>query len=143
MSFATDNTAFVMEILKVYWYLGTNDFADQASVHFGYLTTATARADAEATSVDSLVEDFRDPLTIAPAATFSRLATQGGTALTLPIEIDTTDGNGNGILVATNQIFIIGGNLNGLVAAEYVAKILYRLVEVGIQEYVGIVQSQQ
>ncbi len=61
----------------------------------------------------------------------------------MPIVIDTTDTDGNGILVATDRLFIVGGNLSGIVAATYVAKIMYRLVEVGITEYVGIVQSQQ
>ena len=62
---------------------------------------------------------------------------------TMPIHVDLTDNAGNGMLVATDRIVIYGANTSGTIAGTYVAKVLYRLKEVGIQEYVGIVQSQQ
>lgn len=59
--------------------------------------------------------------------------------------IDVTDGAGHGLLVATDNIFIgsiqtaatspVNGNLN--------VRLLYRWKNVGLQEYIGIVQSQQ
>ena len=59
---------------------------------------------------------------------------------------DLTDGQGHGVLVATDTIFFgayafsnIGGSL---VTASGICKILYRLKEVGLAEYIGIVQSQ-
>ncbi len=62
-----------------------------------------------------------------------------------PIHVDLTDSNGRGILVATQTIIVHGANTSGTAATNrtYTAKCGYRLVEVGIKEYVGIVQSQQ
>jgi len=61
-----------------------------------------------------------------------------------PIHIDLTDQNGNGMLIATQTIVVNGGNTSGTAATArtYTAKVLYRLIEVGIEEYVGIVQAQ-
>lgn len=56
---------------------------------------------------------------------------------------DATDGSGRGVLVATDNIFIkLFSNGTGR-ANTVVTKILYRLKDVSIQEYIGIVQSQQ
>jgi len=140
----TSTTAIVFEVLRLDWYLGIEDAFDiSSSIHFGFLSTATNRVDAEATSVGTMVQDVEDPLTIGFAMRFANFVTTGGYAGNMPIQIDMTDGAGNGILIATDRIFIVGGNLSGTIAATYVCNILYRMVEVGIQEYVGIVQSQQ
>ena len=61
----------------------------------------------------------------------------------MPVIIDLTDNNGNGLLIATDKLFIVFANLNGTVVGSAVAKVKYRLSNVGITEYVGIVQSQQ
>ena len=61
----------------------------------------------------------------------------------MPIHIDTSDGQGNGILVATDRIVLITGDVGGAIVGTTACKILYKTIEVGIQEYVGIVQSQQ
>lgn len=61
----------------------------------------------------------------------------------MPQTIDMTDSEGNGVLIATDSIFIVSGAVGNIVPGQAVAKVLYRLKEVGIQEYVGIVQSQQ
>lgn len=60
--------------------------------------------------------------------------------------IDLTDGAGHGILVATDTIFVgcIQTNANSPFTAggAIAARIFYRMKDVGIQEYIGIVQSQ-
>ena len=67
-----------------------------------------------------------------------------------PIEVDLTDGDGHGVLIATDQV-TVQARYN---ASEPTAdipnqqfniemKILYRFKQVGVLEYVGIVQSQQ
>ena len=61
----------------------------------------------------------------------------------LPISIDMSDGLGNGTLIATDRIFVIGGSANNASVGSVTGKILYRMRLVGIEEYVGIVQSQQ
>jgi len=66
----------------------------------------------------------------------------GGVNSTWPVRFDLTDQNGNGILIATDQIFVVMAHLGAAVNAQATAKVTYRIVNVGIQEYVGIVQSQ-
>lgn len=56
-----------------------------------------------------------------------------------------TDQAGHGVLVATDNIYVVtGGSSVGYVwsSAVYI-KILYRMKEVKLTEYIGIVQSQQ
>jgi len=63
----------------------------------------------------------------------------------MPYYHDLTDGAGHGVLVATDTMTIIistsGYEVDVLNACE--AKILYRFKNVGLTEYLGIVQSQQ
>lgn len=56
---------------------------------------------------------------------------------------DLTDEAGHGILVATDNIYftILTTNMTAPIYAD--ARITYRFKEVGLAEYVGIVQSQQ
>jgi len=58
------------------------------------------------------------------------------------LEIDLTDGAGHGVLVATDTV---QGQLQGTAtfATWFRARILYRVKNVSILEYVGIVQAQQ
>jgi len=59
------------------------------------------------------------------------------------IECDCTDGAGHGVLVATDNLFF-GANTVGFVgAATFGCKLLYRFKIVKLEEYIGIVQSQQ
>lgn len=62
---------------------------------------------------------------------------------------DLTDGAGHGVLIATDSIWLTGF-INGAVpdigttaAVNVYAEILYRFKKVSLQEYIGIVQSQQ
>lgn len=64
---------------------------------------------------------------------------------------DLTDGAGHGILVATDQIFLtqqtgltsMGGSTADTITGFVQADLIYRFKEVKLQEYIGIVQSQQ
>lgn len=60
-----------------------------------------------------------------------------------PAVFDMTDGAGHGILIASDNIFmaVSSTSTGGAIAAQ--VKIIYRWKDVSIQEYVGIVQSQQ
>lgn len=78
----------------------------------------------------------------------------GGTSTTYgptnePTWDDLTDGAGHGILVATDNLFLTlstvisaASNTTGFTASA-TCKILYRWKEVTLEEYIGIVQSQQ
>lgn len=99
--------------------------------------------EAETATVGSFAVDAVSPLNFAMAIRNRVQTTSGASAVTMPIHIDMTDGAGNGFLVATDRMFIYGAGVGNSVAGTYIAKILYRLVEVGITEYVGIVAGQQ
>ena len=59
------------------------------------------------------------------------------------IVTDYTDGNGNGMLIATDSMFLFGKTDNVAGGTTFGFKMLYRFVEVNPIEFVGIVQSQQ
>jgi len=132
--------ATVMEILRVDWYIAIEDLGELAASYWAFLTTNPARAqDESVTELANFTQDLRDARTFAAA-----LHDRTGTSSTfdMPISIDLTDDNGNGVLIASDNIFAISGEFSNGVATAAVAKILYRLTDVGIIEYVGIVQSQ-
>jgi len=137
-------TAFVLEVFKLSWYLGLQDVTDSnGAIHWGFLSTSTSRFDAEATTVTTFNDDAADPLNIGMAVFAKTALTSGATAITWPVVVDMSDGFGNGTLIATDRVSIVGANIGGTVASNYVCVLTYKLTEVGIQEYVGIVQSQQ
>lgn len=135
--------ATIFEILKVFFYPGIVDIADTTQTKFVYLTTATTRADGDTSTLATLNTDLNDPRVFACAVFNHNVLTSGGISMHFPITIDLSDDNGNGYLVATDRLSIVGGDIGGTTASGSTAKVLYRLVNVGIEEYVGIVQSQQ
>lgn len=58
-------------------------------------------------------------------------------------KIQFHDGAGHGLLVATDSLFMAANTANFTGAATFFAKIAYRFKEVTLEEYIGIVQSQQ
>jgi len=133
----------VFELLSVSWYIAITDILDTISVNAAWLSTVQSRVSGDTATIGSLADDVDNPLNFAFALENHNLVTTGGWTQVMPIQIDMTDGAGNGILIATDRLFITGGNVNGTSGARYVAKLKYRLSSVGIEEYVGIVQSQQ
>jgi len=61
----------------------------------------------------------------------------------LTVNVPFHDGAGHGILVATDSIFIGVNTANYTAAQTFYARIHYRFKEVSLEEYIGIVQSQQ
>lgn len=128
----------VIELLSLDWYIGVLDLADAAHTHWAYLTTGTDRVSGAASLLVDMNVDIVDPLTFGLACTG-----QANTAAPMPQHIDFTDNNGNGMVIATDKIFIVNGSVGGTIAAGSVCKFKYRLVNIGMREYIGIVQSQQ
>lgn len=79
---------------------------------------------------------------IAAAATAANLF---GPLLELPKRIDCTDGNGHGILVATDYLYtgVTQTGADSPITGNMSVRLGFRWKNVSLQEYVGIVQSQQ
>lgn len=81
---------------------------------------------------------------------FNKAFTAAGTFSTVvnPVQVfDCEDGAGHGVLVATDKMYVqitLGAAVNPPSGgAQVPVKLLYRFKNVSIEEYVGIVQSQQ
>ncbi len=138
----SSNDATIMEILKVWFYVGIEDGADLDMILTGCLSTTLLRSNSATVNVANMFANILSPTTFASFTEQRALLTSGAHVAGTPHEIDLTDNNGNGILVATDRIFVTTGMLNNTVVSASCVKILYRMVNVGITEYVGIVQSQ-
>lgn len=136
------NKAVVLEVLRVDWYYGLEDIADLVHTNIAFLTTAPNRSEAETCTLASMGVDCARPLNFAISVDHHATITSGGMAKAMPHSIDLTDGNGNGMLVATDRLTMVYGDQGSVAVSSCSVHILYRLIEVGIQEYVGIVQSQ-
>jgi len=55
---------------------------------------------------------------------------------------DFTDGAGTGLIMSTSELNFIGNSSGFTGAAIFDWKLYYRFVEIGLDEYVGIVQQQ-
>jgi hypothetical protein len=140
---AQRNLATLFELLWVDWYIANQNLADTLVTEWAFLSTSVSRQDADTSTLATLQEDIDDPRTIAMAIKNVVFTTSGASEVSMPKRIDLTDSNGNGFLIATDRIVITQGSVGNVAAAGSTAKIGYRLVNVGVQEYVGIVQSQQ
>lgn len=61
----------------------------------------------------------------------------------MPIVRDFTDGAGHGVIVATDQLFYFFDTVGFGAPVAFWMRIWYRFKEVTLEEYIGIVQSQQ
>jgi len=139
----TASKATIFEVLWVHWYLAIRDVADGLFTKWAWLSTITGRSTGDVASLASAEGDVAEPRTFAFVLQNRTIIVQGSSSIQYPIVIDLTDRNGNGILIATDRIVITSGQFANTALGGTIAKIGYRLVNVGIKEYVGIVQSQQ
>jgi len=136
--------ATVLEFLSLDWYINIENSGDRDTIDWAYLTTNSIRADADTATQASAAIDAVDPRTFGMVLiTWDTSTAVGISELIMPFHVDLTDQAGNGILIATDNITVVMGSVNNAVAGQAICKVLYRLVNVGITEYVGIVQSQQ
>jgi hypothetical protein len=82
-----------------------------------------------------------DSSVIAAAQATVDFTTSGALIYEQPVAYDFTDGAGHGILIATDTLYLQFSNSSGASCAGQ-ARIVYRFKEVGVEEYIGIVQSQ-
>jgi len=142
--FGTSKTkAWVVEMLSVTWYLSPSAVNGTGYSNWGTLMPIETRVQNATSTLVTAAEDIEDPRTISAVGVHRGVLTSGAVWFPMQIVEDLTDQEGNGVLVATQQIFMVCGNVGGSGASSSTVKIMYRLKEVGIQEFVGIVQSQQ
>lgn len=130
----------VMEFLKVYF---NNAEPDNNPAAGGSVVSATAQISSSSLTTTS----FGNTKVLAFCEKIVRgaftAAGSYGMEITDPYVWDCTDGNGHGILVATDNIYF-GVNTSGFTGtATFTARILYRMKNISLPEYIGIVQSQQ
>jgi len=122
----------VMEILKVHWE-NISAITETDNSYNAFLTTKSYSS--------------APPLTDGPVIDHVRrniiLTTSGQVVVDQPVIHDLTDGAGHGVLVGTDNLYLSLGSATTGVAGQMTAWILYRWKNIGMAEYIGIVQSQQ
>lgn len=135
------NKVTVMEILKFSATLPNEYFANvNETEKLSQITLGTKNFAAVAVGWD-------DPSVIAHLSyemkgAFTAAGTYGFGVL-MPIIQDITDGNGHGVLIATDNMYIQIATVGFIAIGQWRFKILYRFKDVSLTEYIGIVQSQQ
>jgi len=135
--------AQIIEVLKVYFNIGSEDYANGADrIMWAFLSTNTNRTNLGTSAVGTSVQDFDDPRTFAFAKVENTFTTSGMSQTNIQT-VDLTDSNGNGVLIGVDRIAFVYSGVGQATSISASCKVLYRYVNVGIQEYVGIVQGQQ
>lgn len=141
--------ATITEILKVWFYNSPNNTPDTTFAMWCTLaTTDLNHKTGDSTSGGFPGLQFKNDISFPSAlvgdfTSRSASLTETDNHDKMPTEYDLTDSNGNGVLVATDTMYFVCASLQANIGQTWVAKILYRMVDVPIQEYVGIVQSQK
>jgi len=128
---SSGSRAQLIEVLKVYCsYDGQAEVDSQMRLNLSTKNFGTTNV------------SFSEPSVFAGFSRNTNITTSGTFQPTLEV-FDCTDGSGNGILVATDNIYAqLNSTTTGVVNAARI-KILYRVYAASVQEYVGIVQGQQ
>jgi hypothetical protein len=127
----------IMEILKVYFIWDDFTAVAAQSAYNCFLTTSNSDGASSA-------EVFSGGSLIAWSSIDGIFATQVGFQLNnRTTSIDLMDGAGHGFLVATDNVYLsVRTTATGRANTVY-TRLLYRLKDVTLQEYIGIVQGQQ
>lgn len=146
-----DQQSQVMEILKISWDVSFGFPVDGATFIFGmYLTTVNTTALLSTPAQNTQLFNLRNR---GNCIDYHERIIQTQTAVGVayhddPIIHDLTDNDGHGILVATDNVWVTLISQTNSTAAtgalnQGTCKLLYRWKNVKLQEYIGIVQSQQ
>lgn len=142
------NKATITEILKVWFYTGPATKPDSNVATWATLATSDLNHKTGDSTVGvspgrQFISDVSFPTAL--VGNYFNRDEDSATDYTekMPKQFDLTDSNGNGVLVATDTMYFVVASQDANIGQSFVAKILYRMVDVPIQEYVGIVQSQK
>lgn len=130
----TKNRSIVLEVLRVTFLLRTANwvFVNNARIFCNVSTSNTAFG----------VDDHQTFATFTQTYQQTLLAANVNYIWNGPKEVDTTDGAGHGLLVATNAITVALGSVLTSDTNVVDLKLWYRYKEVGLTEYIGIVAQQ-
>jgi hypothetical protein len=131
--------SIVMELLNVKFII--NSFTVAAAATNGFYCNLTTNPNGITVANDGTV----DPRTIADWR-FSFITGAMNANSLFPMEsfVDLTDKAGHGVLVATDSLSVNIATVNtGAQNFVIETRIYYRFKDVGLEEYIGIVQSQQ
>lgn len=126
--------AQVMEIFTVVWWPGNTVVSAASNTITLSVTTRNFGTTAVPLNDASQIARFRRSITTSTAV--------GHMVNDEPYVMNLTDGAGHGILVATDSIFVQLVSTTTSQTVDAVVRLFYRWKNVGLAEYVGIVQSQ-
>ena len=134
--------AQVMEVLTVSFTIHHSTISPIGLVYAILSTTVPGNAiqGAGFTAI-RIREQMSDPRVIAAIVETTDVPIGTSIAVAYPKLVDLRDGVGHGVLVATDTLFLTFGATAAPGPIDVSIRILYRMVNVGIMEYVGIVQS--
>jgi len=138
----TKGSSVIVEILKAQWFGQMANLADTAETVVGIISTSQLRTTTDACTLATIEDDFSNANVLDGVVRNEVVTTSGQKSTVLPIVHDLTDNNGNGILVATDNIFLTTGGLSIANVGVMTVRLLYRFVKVTLAEYIGIVQGQ-
>lgn len=135
--------AQVMEVLRVHFFFPPLPVGASATEAYDEISTYLST-----TSFGTTATNYGEPRVFSGGLISQRHAfTAGGTYMSEktpePLHFDLTDGDGHGVLIATDSIYAQVNSVSTGSANTMRIKILYRWKNVSLQEYIGIVQSQQ
>lgn len=140
-------SAIVMEMLSIDYYPYVDSLDDSQGTLWCFLSTSTTRSSGGTATTETLENDIGDVRSQGIVLRRRQTVTAGtegigAVSVDYPWHYDFTDENGNGMLWGLDFITLVSGNLLIQTQTGVAAKLKYRWVEVGITEYLGIVQQQ-
>lgn len=134
--------AQVMEILKVDYSIN-NDEGEPSAQHYAIIgTTAGGATTGTACTLARLNSQLLNPNALSFCWDIINDSVKSGTTV-WPFQHRLDDGAGHGVLVAVDRMNLTIGSLTGTAASVVTVKILYRMINVSVMEYIGLVQAQQ
>jgi hypothetical protein len=130
----------VMEVLRVYFDL------PEADVNFGAAgSLVVASAQLSTRSQTAFSSAFPGVFAYSTKTLRGAFTAAGTYAVESkePFVYELTDGAGHGVLIATDNIYFGCITAAFAAAGTFAGKVLYRMKNVTLAEYIGIVQSQQ
>lgn len=132
----------VMEVLKIFSYITPKSVMAVAQTSFAISQTFGTH-DFGTTDTPPYDPKVMVKFEMHSAGAFTPGGSFYATPTFEPLEVDLTDGMGHGVLVATDYIYVQINTVNWAATFVGAFKILYRIKNVALTEYIGIVQSQQ